>query len=308
VLRANSASATYTYFTNIWFKTATAADAGRSLPVFTSTSIANSNVLALAGSVSIVGGSLQATNGTVFSTGTFTSTAAVRRFVWWAYMSNSNNSPVLSVPAGVTALQHQPAADTYSPSLLGVVGAGDAAATAFPAITSTGSQPGGGHGYYIAVSDPSPTAPGAFTSPTAGKIVGSTDTVAAPLATDANNANSTLTHTWELTLNGGTTWTSKRSVTNDVPSWTYDYAADAETTQAQWRVRAFDGIQNGPYSYSDVFRIHRPIVPNAPTALTATPSTVNIGDVVRIGWTYSDAGDPNPDPQLKYQLRWRKVE
>ena len=45
--------------------------------------------------------------------------------------------------------------------------------------------------------------------------------------------------------------------------------------------------------------------PQAPSNLSATPSVVEVGDEVIIGWQHND---PGADPQQKYQLRWRKID
>lgn len=150
-----------------------------------------------------------------------------------------------------------------------------------------------------------PSAPGAFTSPTTGSVVDGVDTVTAGASTDP--AGDAVTYQWDLARDGAT-YVNKRALQAGV-TFTYDYSPDAEiaTATAVWRVRAYNGTFFSGYTYSNAFRIYHPRAPLAPTGLTATPASVDIGDNVRIGWTYSDAGDAVPDPQVKYQLRWRKL-
>jgi hypothetical protein len=104
-----------------------------------------------------------------------------------------------------------------------------------------------------------PSAPGAFTSPTGGEVVNTTDPVECGAASDPDDDS--LTYEWDLSLDNGANWTRKRNLSTGT-SWTYDYTNDRTTTAAKWRVRAHDGSVYGPYRESDAFTVqHAPYVP-----------------------------------------------
>lgn len=106
-----------------------------------------------------------------------------------------------------------------------------------------------------------PTAPGAFVSPTSGEKVNTTDIVEAGASSDPDGH--TLAYRWDLTLDNGATWLTKR---HDLGiSWTYDYTNEAATTAAKWRVRAYDGLAYGPFTYSPLFTVEHNQAPTAPT-------------------------------------------
>lgn len=97
-----------------------------------------------------------------------------------------------------------------------------------------------------------PSQPGAFTSPTSGAVVNTTATVAAGAASDPDG--DALQYQWDLSLNGGASYVNKRATQAGL-SWTYDYTNEPETSNAIWRVRAWDGQAWGPYTYSSEFTI-----------------------------------------------------
>ncbi len=148
-----------------------------------------------------------------------------------------------------------------------------------------------------------PSAPGAFTSPTAGEVVNTTDLVEHGGSTDADG--DPLVYDFDLSLDGGTTWSAKRTKAAGV-SFTYDYTNEASTTTARWRSRAWDGLVYGPYTESPTFTVQHNVAPSAPT-LVAPPN----GSVVDLAAGYTFRILPNDpdagDSTVAYAKR-RKVE
>lgn len=100
-----------------------------------------------------------------------------------------------------------------------------------------------------------PTAPTSVTSPTAGVVVDTIGTVS-----HSGNASDpdgdTLTFYWELSTNGGSTYTPKYSgVGGAGASFSYNYVNDMDTSNARWRVRAYDGELYSAWIESSNFTI-----------------------------------------------------
>jgi hypothetical protein len=149
-----------------------------------------------------------------------------------------------------------------------------------PDTDTNGSGGGGGSGYVAASGNTStsmsvgvragdglvrftyntaPSAPGAFTSPTSGEVVDTTDTVAHGGSTDPDG--DTLTYDFDLSLDNGSTWSAIRTRAAGT-SFTHDYTTTKPTNVAKWRSRAWDGAVYGGYTTSPTFTIqHLPYTP-----------------------------------------------
>lgn len=96
-----------------------------------------------------------------------------------------------------------------------------------------------------------PSAPGLWTSPSEGEVMLGTGVVQVAPATDAQA--DLLTYHFELLYNGVVQTSAQfEDFTGPI---NYDYSSLPNTTQAQWRARAWDGKAYGPYSTSPLFSV-----------------------------------------------------
>ncbi len=154
------------------------------------------------------------------------------------------------------------------------------------------------HSAILARLETAPSAPGAFTSPTAGQVVGNSVVASWGAASDAEG--DTLTYGLDLSTNGGGSWT--RVYTGGGTSVTVDVSGFPASPNCLFRVYANDGTVQGPTTTSPAFTIFRNSAPTAPTLRTPNNGTyVDLAAGSTFTWTFSDPDVG--DTQAAYAFR-----
>jgi hypothetical protein len=144
-------------------------------------------------------------------------------------------------------------------------------------------------------------------SPNGGEVIDTTYTIVWTPATDADNTQNTLRYQIQYSGNGGQSWSTIVNLTSaGATSYTYNFSSTANTTNALIRIRAYDGVNYGPWDNSDrPFTIRHNSPPNAPSGLnpgstsSSTPTIVN-SVTPSLSWTFTDPD--SGDTQSAYQV------
>lgn len=216
-----------------------------------------------------------------------------------ASLSTAGTGTITGTPAGMTArLTHPQQADyRYFDEALPA----NLNATGTRSMTFSLSRNGAIVALLLRPTNTAPSAPGAFTTPTAGEVVNTTDLVTVGAASDVDG--NALTYDFDLSVDNGASYTAKR-VKAAGESFTHDYTTEPVTTTAKWRARAWDGTTYGPYAYSSTFTIQHNFAPNPATWVSpAAGATLDRAVAQRLDY---DFNDPDPgDSQTKVDRRIR---
>lgn len=149
-----------------------------------------------------------------------------------------------------------------------------------------------------------PSAP-TVTYPNGGEAVDGTVNITWNAASDNDVAASTLKYNVELSQDSGTSWSTIQSLSAAGAtslSYNFDSVPDGTTTLLV-RVRAYDGIEYGPFDASDATFSKADATPTAPTLVSpSSGSTVDDSAPVTFDWTFNDPGDT----QSAYYLRRKR--
>lgn len=136
-----------------------------------------------------------------------------------------------------------------------------------------------------------PTTPAVLT-PISGETVDSNYNITWTPATDPINVQSSLRYNIQFS-NTGSTWNDIVALTTPgVSSYSYNFLSASESTNAYVRIRAYNGLEYGPWGTSKSFNIKHNSAPNAPT--NPNPGTVSSSSYTLItanpilNWTFSD--------------------
>lgn len=146
--------------------------------------------------------------------------------------------------------------------------------------------------------DDPPTKP-AMTYPTGNETISGITTITASPATDTETGQSSLQY--QFSIYDGT-WHDQTRGAAGVTSITLDFSQFRETSTAKARVRAYDGVQYGPWAETPgVFTIRRNVAPQAPNGLFPSGTTIDRTQVSQFTWNHNDTDD-----QSRFELRYRK--
>jgi hypothetical protein len=138
-----------------------------------------------------------------------------------------------------------------------------------------------------------PSAP-VVTAPNGGETIDKTFLITWSPATDTETTQPNLRYSIEKTLNGGTNWSTVAANLNPgITSYSYDFTAEAETTTAKIRVRAYDGEHYGPWDESNAFfTIKHNSPPGKPTATSVLGTSLAPAVVPTlsptVSWAFND--------------------
>lgn len=145
--------------------------------------------------------------------------------------------------------------------------------------------------------DDPPTAP-KMTYPVGNETLSGRTTLQASPATDTETAQSLLQY--QFSIYDGS-WHDLARGAAGITSAAVDFTQYKETSQAKARVRAWDGIQYGPWAESPgVFSIRRNVAPKTPLGLFPSGESIDRTQVIQFSWTHNDT-----DGQSKFELRYR---
>lgn len=146
--------------------------------------------------------------------------------------------------------------------------------------------------------DDPPSKP-AMTYPKGNETISGITTMTASPATDTETGQNNLQY--QFSVYDGT-WHDQARGAKGVTSITLDFAQFKETSTAKARVRAYDGIQYGPWAETPaVFSIRRNVAPQAPNGLFPSGTTIDRTQVIQFTWNHNDT-----DGQSRFELRYRK--
>jgi hypothetical protein len=147
--------------------------------------------------------------------------------------------------------------------------------------------------YLLVDYNTAPTTPTVL-SPNGGETIDSTHNITWAASTDQNSTQAELRYEVQLSINGGSTWTTLITTSPGVTSYSHNFSAVANSTSALVRVRAYDGRLYGAWDQSNAtFTIKHNTTPTAPTNLiptgTSTTPALIAGMNPVLTWTFNDA-------------------
>lgn len=138
-----------------------------------------------------------------------------------------------------------------------------------------------------------------ITYPDGGEVV---DTSITLKWTGSDPDGDSLKYTLAYKEGDGSSW-QYISTGYGVTQYTFDTSNWAEGSNAQFAVKASDGQEWSPYTYSNKFTIDHNQPPSKPTQLEpANGAIVDRTDIIRFSWKHNDDGE-----QAGYRLAWRTV-
>jgi hypothetical protein len=157
---------------------------------------------------------------------------------------------------------------------------------------------GSGTGPKLVLTYNLPASPPKVLSPNGGEVFDSQQLITWSPAVDPDNVQNSLTYQLQLSTNGGASWTDLLAPSAaGATSFGYTFSAIPDTTTALVRVRAFDGIDYGPWDQSDgYFSIRHNKAPNVPANRSpgsSSSAALLAGTTPVLNWSFSDpdAGD-----------------
>ncbi|AGE60865.1 hypothetical protein GEMINI_26 [Bacillus phage Gemini] len=145
-----------------------------------------------------------------------------------------------------------------------------------------------------------PTAP-KITSPTSTTVANTSLQVKWNASTDKEKPSNQLTY--QVQIYNGSSWSSSSNTGAGVTNFSYNTSNMAETSNAQVRVRAYDGEDYSGWSNSPKFKIVKNVAPSKPTQMTPNGGrTVDRTESIRFTWKHNDDG-----VQAGFRIAWRTV-
>ncbi|MFD2614213.1 DNRLRE domain-containing protein [Paenibacillus gansuensis] len=147
------------------------------------------------------------------------------------------------------------------------------------------------------------------TSPNGNEKIDTLFNISWNAAIDADTVQSQLKYHVQLSQDGGANWTDIIALTNaGQTQLSYDFSSKANSNNNLIRVRAFDGVQFGPWDQSNsVFTIAHNQAPNIPTYISpgsanpTTPTIISLNPV--LNWTFTDPDAGNTQSAYQIQIK-----